>query len=39
MNKLEEICVDFGQGYGLGKPQALQSCLDSLVSMEKLSKW
>lgn len=39
MHKLEDIGVDFAQGYRLGKPQPLQSCLDNLVSMEKLSQW
>ena len=39
MHKLEDIGVDFGQGYGLEKPQPLQSCLDSLLSVEKLSQW
>ncbi|MDX2505996.1 MAG: EAL domain-containing protein [Gammaproteobacteria bacterium] len=36
--KLQDIGVDFGQGYGLGKPQPLKTCLEDLLARENISR-
>ena len=38
-DEIEELGVDFGQGYGLKKPQPLQATLDRLISIKKLAQW
>jgi len=38
MHKLEDLGVDFGQGFGLERPQPLETNLERLISLKKLAQ-